>query len=89
MGNKQQGVVDWLLEQFDRNKIVMHNELGERTKVFTLINNDIVDQAKEMEKERMIQFAKKCLDKALDLDLRTTYSQVEQHYNETYGGGEQ
>ena len=47
------------------------------------------NQAKEMEKERMIQFAKQCLDKALDLDVRTTYSQVEQYYEQTYGGGEQ
>jgi hypothetical protein len=34
----------------------------------------------------MIQFAKQCLDKALDLDVRTAYLQVEKYYNETYGG---
>jgi hypothetical protein len=44
------------------------------------------EKAKEMEKERMIQFAKQCLDKALDLDVRTAYLQVEKYYNETYGG---
>ena len=46
----------------------------------------LINQAKEMEKERMIQFAKQCLDKALDLDVRTAYLQVEKYYNETYGG---
>jgi hypothetical protein len=34
----------------------------------------------------MIQFAKQCLDKALDLDVRTAYLQVEKYYNTTYGG---
>ena len=71
------------------------------SKIFDIIGDDILDklsieqinkihdlslQAKEMEKERMIQFAKHCLDKALDLDVRTAYSQVEQYYNKTYGG---
>ena len=39
----------------------------------------------EMEKEQIIDFAKSNLDKALDLDVRTAYSKVEQYYNETYG----
>jgi hypothetical protein len=41
---------------------------------------------KEMEKQRMIEFAKQCLDKALDLDVRTAYSMLDHFYNETYGG---
>lgn len=41
-------------------------------------------QAKAMEKEQIVDFAKICLDKALDLDIRTAHSQVEQYYNETY-----
>ena len=40
---------------------------------------------KQVEKEQMITFAKQCLDKALDLDIRTAHSNVEQYYNETYG----
>jgi hypothetical protein len=53
--NKQQTGVEWLLEQFDRNKMVMYNELGERTKVFTLINYEIIQQAKEMQKQMTIK----------------------------------
>jgi hypothetical protein len=43
------------------------------------------EQAKEMHKQEIIEFSKKCLDKALDLDVRTSYSKIEQYYNETYG----
>jgi hypothetical protein len=46
---------------------------------------DLFKEALEIEKEQTIEFAKKCLDKALDLDIRTAYSKVEQYYNETYG----
>ena len=46
--------------------------------------NDILITAKEMEKEQKIKFAENCLDKALDLDIRTAFSNVEQYYNETF-----
>lgn len=42
------------------------------------------EQAKEMEKEQKIKFAEHCLDKALDLDIRTAFANVEQYYNETF-----
>jgi len=73
---RQQTAVEWLL-----NAIETKN--GEE---FSSYYTEFIEQAKEMEKERMIQFAKHCLDKALDLDIRTAYSQVEKYYNETYGG---
>lgn len=43
-------------------------------------------KALEMEREQRIDFAKKCLDKSLDLDIRTVHSKVEEYYNKTYGG---
>jgi len=46
-------------------------------------------QAKEMEKEQKIKFAENCLDKALDLDIRTAFSNVENYYNETFKQQEQ
>ena len=36
-----------------------------------------LEQAKEMEKEQMIKFAKHCLDKSIDLDILIAYNQVE------------
>jgi hypothetical protein len=44
------------------------------------------DELIQMERENKIEFAKKCLDKALDLDIRTAHSKVEEYYNQTYGG---
>ena len=45
---------------------------------------DPFTQAKAMEKEQKIKFAEHCLNKALDLDIRTSFSNVEQYYNETF-----
>ena len=41
--------------------------------------------AKQMEKEQKIEFAKHCLDRALDLDIRTAFFNIEEYYNETFG----
>lgn len=46
--------------------------------------NNIFNQTEAMHKNELISFAKKCLDKALDLDVRTAHSQVENMYNETF-----
>jgi len=45
-----------------------------------------IQEALQIEREQKIEFAKKCLDKALDLDIRTAHSKVEEYYNEIYGG---
>ncbi len=63
--------VQWLVEQINPYGVSVHQ--------------DLFEQALQMEREQSIDFAKKCLDKALDLDVRTAYSKVEQYYNETYG----
>jgi len=43
------------------------------------------EQAKEMEKEQMIKFAKHCLDNSIDLDILMAYNQVEIEYtNQTF-----
>jgi hypothetical protein len=77
----KQTAVEWLIDQMFKQGYFDGN------KPLTFTNLDhLQQQAKEMEKERMIQFAKQCLDKALDLDVRTAYLQVENYYNETYGG---
>ena len=40
----------------------------------------LFNKAKEMEKEQSLNFAKHCLDKAKDLDVRTAFLNVEQYY---------
>jgi hypothetical protein len=88
INNKQQTGIELLLEQFDRNKIVMYNELGERTKVFTLINNDIVAQSKEMEKEIMIQFAWDVLTNMSGKTSKSFRKIADEMFEKIYGGGE-
>jgi hypothetical protein len=48
-----------------------------------------IEQAKKMHKEQKIKFAENCLDKALDLDIRTAFCNVEKYYNETFKQQEQ
>ena len=70
--NKQQTAVEWLEKQ--TRKPEWHS----------LKRGDIFEQAKEMEKERMIEFAKEFIDLVNIED-----KDIENIYNETYGGGEQ
>jgi len=65
---KKVTAVEWLVEQLD----------------IDIDNHWAINQAKEMEKQQIIYFAEQCLDKALDLDVRTVYSQIEQYYTKTF-----
>ncbi len=69
---KKQTAVQLLIEQINPYGVSVHQ--------------DLFEQALQMERDQNIGFAKKCLDKALDLDVRTAYSKVERYYKETYGG---
>ena len=71
--NKQQTAVEWLYET-----------LWKQTD-FSLPSN-ILEQAKEMEKERMIKFARFVLYEAKPTwDGFTTELTIDEYYNETYG----
>ena len=66
----KQTAVEWLQEKL--NKILIDNQIQQTEHLF--------EQAKEMEKEQSLNFAKHCLDKAKDLDVRTAFLNVEQYY---------
>jgi hypothetical protein len=68
----EQTAVDWLF-------LMMNNPNKDQE-----FSNKLLDRAKQMEKERMIKFAKLCLDKSLNLDIRTVHSNIEQYYDEKY-----
>jgi hypothetical protein len=74
--------VEWIETRAEEREINNPNEsaywhLRELIKDF--------QQAKEMEKEQMIKFAKHCLDKSIDLDILMAYNQVEIEYtNQTF-----
>jgi hypothetical protein len=46
---------------------------------------EITDKAKEMEKQQILEFTRNAVRKILDED-RTNPFNLEQYYNETYGG---
>jgi hypothetical protein len=75
MENNNMTAVEWL-----------QNELVGLDTAFSYCTfNDKLKKAKQMEKEQKIEFAKHCLDRALDLDIRTAFFNIEEYYNETYG----
>jgi len=87
--NKQQTALEWydneiekLFNQFTIDKINIYEF---RTKRFKLI-----EQAKEMEKEKTINFTEDWYFNGPllgeGIDVKNT---IEQHFNKTYGGGEQ
>jgi hypothetical protein len=44
----------------------------------------LFSEAIEKDREQRIDFAKRCLDKALDTDVRTAHAAVEAYYNQIY-----
>jgi hypothetical protein len=76
--NKQQTAVEWLNDELIKNHGIQANLYSE------------FEQAKEMEKERTINFTEDWYFNGpllgVGIDVKNT---IEQHFNETYGGGEQ
>jgi len=74
----EESAVEWLEEELKANlkKVILEGD--------SELMESLFEQAKEMEKEQKIKFAEHCLDKALDLDIRTAFSNVEQYYNQTF-----
>jgi len=91
--NKQQTAVEWFIEQLEYK-----GDLRETPSIRNIqLNIDTSDymelkvQAKEMEKERMIDFANNCI-KQIEVSDTCELLMVESPkdlYQETYGGGEQ
>ena len=66
INNKQQTAVEWLEQEMLKPNLSM---------------KEILEQAKEMEKERMIKF---CIDWFISREMN-----IREYYEQTYGGGEQ
>jgi hypothetical protein len=73
MSNKtKQTAVEWLLNAIE----------SKNGKEFSSYYSEFIEQAKEMEKEKMCKFAYKCHNHyKVYGDFK-----IEQYYNETYGG---
>ena len=78
--NKQQMAVEWFFHK------VMTFYVPDDLEEFEMFM-EIVQQAKEMEKHRMIEFTNEWFEEyQCGLD---NFKNPEKYYNETYGGGEQ
>jgi hypothetical protein len=87
--NKQQTPVEWLAEKtFNQIELLKHSCINEEQ----FLNNMLIfrEQAKEMEKERTINFTEDWYFNGPllgeGIDVKNT---IEQHFNKTYVGGEQ
>jgi hypothetical protein len=80
--NKQQTAVEWLVEQFENHRATFFKLNDKEERVITLAGRDVVEQAKKMEKEQMIDAASDHCYPTCEM-ARTD---AEQYYNETYGG---
>jgi hypothetical protein len=86
--NKQQTAVEWLIEQLEEKAFKESVQGANRIHIVIDVNEYLAlkQQAKEMEKERIIDahYEGQCNEtEGYPLEIS------EQYYNETYGGGEQ
>lgn len=81
----KQTVVDWLIEQFIKHRIII---VDKTTYDIKYKHEIILEQAKAMHKEEMINFGNDLLAQN-DINYIGVPNLAEQYYNETYGGGEQ
>jgi len=58
--------------------------LSEMVSKMGYVSADIVEQAKEMHKAEIIDFARHCLNKAKDTDILTAFINTQQYYQETF-----
>ena len=71
---KQISAVDWLIDQITLKK------LGDNSLfLIPIIIGDLIEQAKELEKQQIIDFSTDCIDSV------DCFFDVEKHYNKTFG----
>jgi len=78
--NKIETAIEWFIKVIFGELDLTIEEIKEHNpKLYKLI-----EQGKNMEKEQKKDFARYCLNKAVDLDLHTSFVNVEKYHNETY-----
>jgi GTP-dependent phosphoenolpyruvate carboxykinase len=78
---KKQTAVEWMVEQVE---LISNNKtLSKKDSV--KLYDEVIQQAKAMEKEQTLDFTRNAVRKILDEDRQNPFN-LEQYYNETYGG---
>ena len=72
--------IEWL-EQIAKSMVINGGDLGEDYPALMVH----IQQAKEMHKQEIIDFARHCLNKAKDTDILTAFINTQQYYQETFG----
>ena len=88
MDNKQQTALEWFLDQLIEHRIIIVDKTTYQVKYKHEI---LLEQAKEMEKERIIKgYANGHNDGCRYMNNeKQQFEHGEQYYEQTYGGGEQ
>jgi hypothetical protein len=81
--DKEQTAVEWLVEQFENHRATFFKLNDKEERVITLAGRDVIKQAKEMEKEQIINANRDGVDMVVD---KKDFISGEQYYKETYGG---
>ena len=74
--------LEWVIEQL---QVLELNKDRMTAYVYESKKSYIIHQAKEMEKEQTLDFTRNAVRKILDEDRQNPFN-LEQYYNETYGG---
>jgi hypothetical protein len=80
--NKQQTAVQWFLDQLIEHRIIVVDKTTYQVKYKHEI---LLEQAKEMEKERAIKFACDAHMNVKKDKVKSLMQLVDEKYNETYG----
>jgi GTP-dependent phosphoenolpyruvate carboxykinase len=78
---KKQTAVEWIVEQVE---LISNNKTLSKKDAVKLYD-EVIQQAKAMEKEQTLDFTRNAVRKILDEDRQNPFN-LEQYYNETYGG---
>lgn len=80
---KQKTAVELLNDNFSNLlDMFFNNEIPKKD--FLTMKEIYYQQTNSVFEEQVIEFSKSCLDKALDLDIRSAYGNVEKYYEETF-----
>jgi hypothetical protein len=77
----KQTAVEWLLEQFENHRATFFKLNDKEERVITLAGRNVVEQAKEMEKEQMLKFGIRC---QMDFIKSDGIRSVEDIWEETF-----
>lgn len=78
----KQTAVEWLIDQLQEGRATFFKLNDKEKRIITLSGEDIVQQAKEIEKQQMLEFGSKVIDRWGLTKVEPQY--IEDEYNKHY-----